>query len=129
MKFIQILNSILFFLILIIFVKDNSVLGSEANLYEKKLKDITLKLRCMTCQNQTIYESDADFSEYIKKIILDKLKKNQSEERIINFLIERYGEYIVFEPQMNIRNMFLWFFPFVIMALSLVFLIIRMNKK
>ena len=66
MKFIQILNSILFFLILIIFVKDNSVLGSEANLYEKKLKDITLKLRCMTCQNQTIYESDADFSEYIK---------------------------------------------------------------
>ena len=96
---------------------------------ESDLKNITSKLRCMTCQNQTIYSSDADFSKNIKKIVEEKLKNNESEKEIINYLIERYGEYIVFEPQMNIGNLFLWFFPFTILALCLVFLIFRIKKN
>ena len=96
---------------------------------EEDLKKITSKLRCMTCQNQTIYDSDADFSNDIKKIVQKKLEKNQSEKEIINFLIERYGEYIVFEPQKTLGNAFLWLFPFVIFILSSVFLIFRINKN
>tara|TARA_B100000965_G_C19156307_1_gene568308 strand:+ start:127 stop:507 length:381 start_codon:yes stop_codon:yes gene_type:complete len=92
------------------------------------IKKITSKLRCMTCQNQTIYDSDADFSKDIKKIVEEKLQNNESEKEIIDFLIKRYGEYIVFEPQLNTRNIFLWFFPFIFMALSLVFLIFRIKK-
>ena len=83
----------------------------------------------MTCQNQTIYDSDADFSKDIKKIIIEKLQNNEKEEEIIKFLIDRYGEYIVFEPQMNKTNVFLWYFPFIIMAVSLVFLILRIKKN
>ena len=95
---------------------------------EEILKKITSKLRCMTCQNQTIYDSDADFSKDIKKIVLEKLKNKKTEKEIINFLIDRYGEYIVFEPQLNKRNIFLWIFPFAFMAVSLVFLIFRIKK-
>ena len=54
---------------------------------------------------------------------------NHKEKEILDFLIERYGEYIVFEPQMNIKNIFLWYFPFIILALSLVFLILRIKKN
>lgn len=96
---------------------------------ENDLKKITSKLRCMTCQNQTIYDSDAQFSLGIKIIIKEKLQQNQKEEEIINFLIERYGEFIVFEPQINKYNLFLWFFPFIIMALCLVFLFLRIRKN
>ena len=102
--------------------------NSNANI-EGDLKTISLKLRCMTCQNQTIYDSDSDFSTDIKNIIKEKLKNNEKEKEILDFLIERYGEYIVFEPQMNIKNIFLWYFPFIILALSLVFLIFRIKKN
>ena len=101
---------------------------SYANI-EDDIKKITLKLRCMTCQNQTIYDSEADFSLDIKKIVSQKLQNNETEKEIIDFLIQRYGEYIVFQPQMNKRNIFLWYFPFVIFAFSLVFLILRIKKN
>ena len=66
---------------------------------EEEIKKITSKLRCMTCQNQTVYSSDAEFSSNIKKIVEgNKLKNNESEKEIIDFLINRYGEYILFEP-------------------------------
>jgi len=96
---------------------------------ESDLKKISLKLRCMTCQNQTIYDSDSDFSKDIKNIIKDKLKNDEEEKEILDFLIQRYGEYIVFEPQMNVKNILLWYFPFIILALSLVFLIFRIKKN
>jgi cytochrome c-type biogenesis protein CcmH len=101
---------------------------TNANINED-VKKITSKLRCMTCQNQTVYSSDADFSLSIKKIVRDKLIKNHNEKEIIDFLIERYGEYIIFEPKMNKQNLFLWFFPFIILAISLVFLTIRIRKN
>ena len=94
-----------------------------------EVKKITSKLRCMTCQNQTIYDSDAEFSINIKKIVRQKLENREKEEEIINFLIQRYGEYIVFEPQMNKHNLFLWYFPFIILAISLVFFIFRIKKN
>ena len=83
----------------------------------------------MTCQNQSIFESDTDFSKDIKKIVKNKLQNNATEKEIIDFLIKRYGEYIVFEPQKNKRNIFLWYFPFVFMAISLAFFIFRIKKN
>ena len=65
----------------------------------------------------------------LKKIIVQKLESGHTEKEIIKFLVQRYGEYIVFEPQMNIKNYFLWFFPFVILAISLIFLIFRIKKN
>jgi len=128
MKFNLLFNKPSFLLVLSILFFTLLINNVNANI-EDNLKKITLKLRCMTCQNQTIYDSEADFSLDIKKIVIQKLQNNETEKEIINFLIQRYGEYIVFEPQMNKQNIFLWFFPFVIMALSLVFLILRIKKN
>ena len=83
----------------------------------------------MTCQNQTIYSSDTEFSLSIKKIVRQKLKNNETEKEIMDFLINRYGEYIILEPKFNKQNLFLWLFPFIILALSLVFLILRIRKN
>ena len=112
---------------LLIFLFSTIALSDEA--IDDKVKKITSNLRCMTCQNQTIYDSDADFSKTIRQIVRQKLTDNQSEKEIINFLVERYGEYIVFTPQLNLRNIFLWVFPFLIFALSFVFFIFRLKKN
>ena len=83
----------------------------------------------MTCQNQSIYDSDADFSNDIKIIIRQKLVEGQNKKEIEKFLVERYGEYILFEPKFDKKNIFLWTFPFVVFFLSAVFLFIRIKKN
>tara|TARA_B100000700_G_C14670955_1_gene680776 strand:+ start:272 stop:658 length:387 start_codon:yes stop_codon:yes gene_type:complete len=128
MKYIHLLNKLI--LILLIIGVFSFFLTSKTNANEiEDLKKITSKLRCMTCQNQSIFESDTDFSKDIKKIVLERLKDKKTEEEIIAFLAQRYGEYILFEPQMNKKNVFLWYFPFLFLALSLFFLIFRIRKN
>ena len=88
---------------------------------DERVKKLTLELRCMTCQNQSIYDSDAEFSNDIKKIVKRKLQEGKSERDIKKFLVERYGEYILFRPLMNYSNIFLWSFPFILLIIGLFF--------
>ena len=121
-------NKLVLIILYILIFLFSTIALSDA-VIDDKVKKITSNLRCMTCQNQTIYDSDADFSKNIKQIVRQKIIDNQSEKEIINFLVTRYGEYIVFKPQFNRRNIFLWIFPFLIFALSLVFFIFRLKKN
>tara|TARA_B100001123_G_C15289522_1_gene1016950 strand:+ start:932 stop:1318 length:387 start_codon:yes stop_codon:yes gene_type:complete len=95
---------------------------------DQKVKDITLQLRCMTCQNQSIYDSDADFSKDIKKIVKYQIIEGKNEKEIIDFMVQRYGEYIAFRPLINKKNIFLWVFPFALFIISSIFLILRIKK-
>ena len=121
-------NKLVLIILYILIFLFSTIALSDA-VIDDKVKKITSNLRCMTCQNQTIYDSDADFSKNIRQIVRQKLIDNQSEKEIINFLVARYGEYIVFTPQLNWRNIFLWIFPFLIFALSFVFFIFRLKKN
>ena len=116
--------SLSFFLLLVIF----DFAYSKENI-ENQLKEITSKLRCMTCQNQTVYDSDEDFSKDLKKIIIKKLQNGESKEEIINFLAKRYGEYILFEPKIDAKNIFLWTFPFIALLICAIILFIRINRN
>ena len=96
---------------------------------DERVKKLTLELRCMTCQNQSIYDSDAEFSNDIKKIVKNKLKAGESERDIKKFLVERYGEYILFRPLMNYNNIFLWSFPFILLIIGLFFVLIKSKRN
>ena len=96
---------------------------------DERVKNLTLELRCMTCQNQSIYDSDAEFSNDIKKIVKQKLHEGESERDIKKFLVERYGEYILFRPLMNYNNIFLWSFPFILLIIGLFFVLIKTKTK
>ena len=97
--------------------------------FDERVKNLTLELRCMTCQNQSIYDSDAEFSNDIKKIVKLKLQEGESERDIKKFLVERYGEYILFRPLMNYNNIFLWSFPFILLIIGLFFVLIKSKAK
>ena len=96
---------------------------------DERVKKITLELRCMTCQNQSIYDSDAEFSNDIKRIVKEKFQEGKSEREIKKFLVERYGEYILFRPLINYNNIFLWSFPFILLIFGLFFLLIKTKRK
>ena len=94
-----------------------------------RFKEITQKLRCMTCQNQTIYESDTEFSKSIKKIVKEKLNQGLTAKQIEDFLVKRFGEYILLEPRLNRKNIFLWTLPFILLFFSVTALVIRLRNK
>ena len=96
---------------------------------EEKVKKLTLQLRCMTCQNQSVYESETDFSKDIIKIVENKFLEGKNEDEIKNFLVSRYGEYILFKPKFDNKNLILWLFPFVLFLGFFVFFIIRLKKN
>ena len=119
----------LFYKILLSFIF--ITLSFQANTKEdinEKVKRLTLELRCMTCQNQSVYDSEAEFSNDIKNIVQTKFKEGKTEKEIKLFLAERYGEYILFRPMIDYKNLFLWAFPFVLLAISLFFIVFRVKK-
>ena len=95
---------------------------------DNKVKKLTLELRCMTCQNQSVYDSDSDYSGDIKIFVKEKFEEGLSEKEIKKILTERYGEYILFKPYFNTKNLFLWLFPFILLILSMIILL-KNSKK
>ena len=117
-----------FIIFILIIISINNILFAKNNI-EEKIKNISLQLRCMTCQNQSIHESDTDFSIDVKKIIKKQIIEGRTEKEIIDFLVRRYGEYIVFKALINYKNIFLWVFPFFLFVISLIFLGLRLKKN
>ena len=101
---------------------------ANANI-DKKVKKLTLELRCMTCQNQSVYDSDSDYSKDIKIFVKEKFEKGLNEKEIKKILTERYGEYILFKPYFNSKNLFLWLFPFILLILSMMILLKNSKKS
>ena len=124
MKFQHYFNLVLYFLFFFIC---NSVLSDENS--NNKIRKLTLELRCMTCQNQSIYDSDSEFANDIKNIVKEKFNEGLNEKEIKMFLTERYGEYILFKPYFNLKNMLLWIFPFLILLVSLGFFARNLKKN
>jgi len=103
--------------------------SSNANeIIDDKVKKLTLELRCMTCQNQNIHDSDSDFSKGIKTLVKEKFEEGLNEKEIKEFLTTRYGEYILFKPYFNSKNLVLWLFPFILVIISMLALI-KTSKK
>ncbi len=116
-------NLILYFLFF--FISDSALSSENLN---NKIKELTLELRCMTCQNQSVYDSDSEFANDIKNIVKEKFSEGLNEKEIKMFLTERYGEYILFKPYFNLKNMLLWIFPFLILLVSLGFFAKSLKK-
>ena len=124
---------LLFFVFIVIsfFSNYQNILLAKDLSIDERVNEISKQLRCMTCQNQNVYESESEFSNQIKKEISNQLKQKKSKAEIIDFMVERYGEYILLKPKLDAKNTILWTMPFIIIIISfwLLFLKIRSNKE
>ncbi|WP_444998175.1 cytochrome c-type biogenesis protein [Aliikangiella sp. IMCC44359] len=80
---------------------------------EKRYKSLINILRCPTCQNQSLADSNSIVSEDLKQIVYEKIRAGKSDEEIKAFMKQRYGEFILFKPEMSQSNWFLWLGPFI----------------
>ena len=115
----------------IIFLLIFSCLTLIANSQEINNQDLVNKIskniRCLTCQGQSVYDSQSEFSESIKIIISNKIQEGKSEQDIYDFLVEKYGEWIIFEPKFNKNTFLLWVLPLLLFLVG-GFLIFRNFK-
>ena len=104
-----------------------------APLSGKELRDeavsIAKVLRCPVSPNLTLYESEAAISSELKGVIYEKLREGQTREQIFAFMVERYGEQIRYEPDMNAGTAALWAAPWVALGACGLFLAARMRRK
>lgn len=96
---------------------------------EAKVLAIAEELRCLVCQNESIAASHADLAVDLRQQIRQKLQQGESRDQIIDFMVERYGEFVLFRPAMSARNALLWAGPFVLLLVALVTLAINIRKR
>ena len=73
--------------------------------------EITKNLRCLICQGQSVHDSDSEFANSLKLLVDKKLNEGFNEKQIYNYLTEKYGEWILYDPEFNENTYFLWLLP------------------
>jgi len=116
----------LIFSVLLIFV--NNSFSDEIT---QKEINILKNLRCLICQGQSIADSNSDFAQTIKLVVKDEIQSGKTEKDIYEFLIQKYGEWIVYKPSFNKENFLLWFLPYLalIFGAIIIFKIVRKNNN
>ena len=94
------------------------ILSFEKFLYANNnsflVNKISKNLRCLICQGQSVYDSQSDFAVSMKILIKNKIQEGKSEKEIYNYLKNQYGEWIVYDPEFNKKNLILWIFPLIL---------------
>jgi len=85
-----------------------------ANNNSSTVDKISKNLRCLICQGQSVYDSQSDFALSMKTIIKNKLQEGKSEKQIYDYLKNQYGEWIVYDPEFDKKNLLLWTFPLIL---------------
>jgi cytochrome c-type biogenesis protein CcmH len=86
---------------------------------EARARDISSGLRCLVCQNQSIDDSDATVARDLRVLIREQLQQNKSDTEVQDFIVARYGEYVLLQPRLKSGTLILWLSPFVILAAGL----------
>ncbi|CAM5200223.1 cytochrome c-type biogenesis protein CcmH [Oligella ureolytica] len=96
---------------------------------EKREHELSKRLRCLVCRNQSIAESGAGLADDLKAEIRLQLSLGKSDEEIVQHMVDRYGEFINYNPPLNSKTFLLWLGPGIILLLMLVFLVRGIRKQ
>ena len=116
------------YIIIILFVLNfHSLNAQDENLQSK----ITKNLRCLICQGQSVHDSDSEFANSLKIIVDQKLNEGLSEKQIYSFLKDKYGEWILYNPEFNQNTYFLWLLPILMFIIggAMIFKIFNLKKN
>jgi cytochrome c-type biogenesis protein CcmH len=99
---------------------------------EGRARTLSKELRCMVCQNQSIDDSDAPLARDLRLLVRERLKDGDSDSQVIDFLVARYGEFVLLKPRLSLHTALLWFGPPTLLcggALALFLIARRRNRR
>ena len=102
--------------------KDAPPTSGEDPAVEKRLQTLSKELRCLVCQNETLADSQAGLAEDLRREVREQIKAGKTDQEIISFLTQRYGQFILYRLQVTPTTYLLWFGPFVLLIGGLVIL-------
>tara|TARA_Y100001935_G_C17166524_1_gene437994 strand:- start:13 stop:402 length:390 start_codon:yes stop_codon:yes gene_type:complete len=107
-KKLSVIKIFIYFFLIFITLKSIALSSTYS---EEQVINITKNLRCLICQGQTIHESNSDFAESMKKYIQSELKNGKTNDEIFSSLVEKYGQWIVYDPGISKNTFLLWTLP------------------
>lgn len=96
---------------------------------EARLKALAVELRCLVCQNQTLADSNAPLAEDLRREVREMITKNMSDREIIDFLVERYGDFVLYRPPLRATTTLLWIGPFLLLAVAGTALVLALRRR
>ena len=113
-------------LILLLYFSFNFSYANEIN---TKVDQITKNLRCLICQGQSVYDSQSDFAVSMKLVVKNKIDEGKEEEEIYDYLKNKYGEWIVYKPELNQNTFLLWLIPLILFIFGGLLIVRKVSIK
>ncbi|RWF33074.1 MAG: cytochrome c-type biogenesis protein CcmH [Mesorhizobium sp.] len=108
-------------------VKPDEVLADPA--LEARARALSEGLRCMVCQNQSIDESDADLARDLRILVRQRLVAGDSDQQVMDYIVSRYGEFVLLKPRFSLRNALLWGTPVVLLLAGGLFILLSARSR
>lgn len=117
-----------YFTIVLVLLFSLSIFANNVDVYpftsaqkQQRFEKVISELRCLVCQNESLADSSAALAKDLRDAVYIKIQNGESETAIKDYLIERYGQFILFKPAMNAATGLLWFFPLLILIAGILF--------
>jgi len=114
--------------VLLAFVALNAA-AKEDPILEQRVRGVALELRCLVCQNQTLADSNAELAVDLRNVIREQLSNGASERDVRDFMVARYGDFVLYRPPLKASTLALWAGPFVLLAAGLALLVRRLRRR
>src|SRR5258707_5174285 len=96
---------------------------------EKRVMALAEELRCLVCQNQTLADSNAPLAEDLRNQVRERMREGKSDKEVVDFLVERYGDFVLYRPPFKATTMLLWLGPFLLLVLGFAVMLRRVRKR
>jgi cytochrome c-type biogenesis protein CcmH len=96
---------------------------------EERAREISSQLRCMVCQNQSIDDSDAELARDLRLIVRERLVAGDSNEQIFDYVVSRYGEFVLLKPRFSLKTAALWLAPAIVMGIGLIAVVMFLRGR
>ena len=102
---------------------------AEDPVLEKRMIGLAEKLRCLVCQNESLASSRSELANDLRQEVREKMQQGMSDQEIIDFLVSKYGDFVLFDPPMKSYTLLLWYGPFALLLIGLIGLVIQLRKR
>lgn len=113
MRLVPLLLLLLAFAMPVYAVQPDEMLEDPA--LEQRAREISAELRCMVCQNQSIDESDAELAHDLRVLVRERLRAGDTNAEVMDYVVSRYGEFVLLKPRFSVRNAMLWATPVLVL--------------
>ncbi len=95
----------------------------------EQFRKLTEELRCLVCQNQSLADSDAELANDLRKKVYELMDEGKTNDEIIEELVARYGEFVLYRPRLNAQTYLLWFAPIILVLLGIIAVVMMMRRR